>query len=221
MNAAEIMARVDHTLLLPTATKAQILAAADEAIEFGAASVCIPPCHVHAVKAHVGDRMKVCTVIGFPNGYEASAVKLFEAENALADGADELDVVINQGKLKDKETRAVTRELTDIKKAAGKHIVKVIVETCVLDEGEKRSVCTIVPDSGADFIKTSTGFASGGATFSDIALFRSLLPNGFGIKASGGIQTLADAERFLALGATRLGTSRIVKLLQEKASEGY
>jgi len=221
MDTKEIMAKVDHTLLIPTATLAQILATADEAVEFSAASVCIPPCFVRALKAHVGAKMPVCTVIGFPNGYNTTAAKLVEAEAALADGADELDMVVNLGNVKDGNMQAVENEITAIKRTAGTKIVKVIVETCLLTEAEKRALCVVVLSSGADFIKTSTGFSTGGATFEDIALFRSCLPKGFGIKAAGGIQNLADAEKFLALGATRLGTSRIVKILQKQASEGY
>jgi len=221
MDIKNLISKVDHTLLTPTATKAQILAAADEAVKFGAASVCIPPCYVQAVKKHVGNQTKVCTVIGFPNGYAHSTVKLYEAERALADGADELDVVVNQSWVKDSDIRAITREIATIKHAAGRNIVKLIVETCQLSEHEKRSLCAVVLDSGADFIKTSTGFSTGGATTEDIILFRALLPNGFGIKAAGGIQTLDDAERFLNLGATRLGTSRIIKILQNQTSEGY
>ena len=221
MDSKEMMAKVDHTLLLPNATKADIQQTLEDAIAFGAASACIPPSFVKFAKAFTGDTLPICTVIGFPNGYVTSRAKLVEAQCALADGADELDMVANISWIKDGAYADVASEIAAIKNAAGDKIVKVIIETCLLTEDEKRRMCEVVRDSGANFIKTSTGFSTGGATFEDIALFRSALPEGFGIKAAGGIQTLADAEQFLALGATRLGTSRIVKILKNQQATGY
>ena len=221
MDSKEIMAKVDHTLLLTTATKAEIRQTLDDAMHYGAASACIPPSFVAFAKEYVGNRLPICTVIGFPNGYMTSAVKLYEAQCALADGADELDMVVNVSWIKDGLYAEVAAEIAAMKKVTGDKILKVIIETCLLTDDEKRRMCEVVRDSGADFIKTSTGFSTGGATFEDIALFVSELPKGFGIKAAGGIQTLADAERFLELGATRLGTSRIVKLLKNQDVTGY
>ena len=221
MNTNEIMAKVDHTLLTQTAVRADIEETLADAMHYGAASACIPPCHVAQAKAYVGSKLPICTVIGFPNGYTTSEAKCFEARQALADGADELDMVINLAALKEGSFASIAREIEAIKRLAKSNILKVIIETCLLTDYEKRRMCEVVRDSGADFIKTSTGFSTGGATFEDIALFRSLLPEGFGIKAAGGIQTLADAERFIELGATRLGTSRIVKILKNQQAIGY
>jgi len=221
MDAKEIMAKVDHTLLLTTATSADIRQTLDDAIAYGAATACIPPSFVAMAKKYVCGRLPICTVIGFPNGYMTGKAKIYEAQCALEDGADELDMVVNVSLVKDGAYANVAREITSIKKAAGAQVLKVIIETCLLTEDEKRRMCEVVRDSGADFIKTSTGFSTGGATFEDIALFREMLPDGFGIKAAGGIQTMADAERFLELGATRLGTSRIVKLLKNEQGTGY
>jgi len=221
MDTRAIMAKVDHTLLSQSATWPDIQKTLAEAISFGAASACIPPCFVRRAKEYARNRLPICTVIGFPNGYSTTAAKVCEAADALANGADELDMVINIAKVKEDDYACVTQEISRIKKEAQQKIVKVIIETCLLTDAEKRHMCVAVHDAGADFIKTSTGFSTSGATFDDIALFRSLLPDGFGIKAAGGIQTLADAERFLSLGATRLGTSRIVKLLQHMETDGY
>lgn len=221
----KILAACDHTLLKQGATWDDIKALCDDAIEFGTASVCIPPCYVRAAKDYVGDRLKICTVIGFPNGNMTTATKVYETRDALLNGASEIDMVINIGMLKAGERGYVLNEIQQIKAAcdgwadevgaAEKPILKVIVETCLLTEEEKVEVCGIVTDSGADFIKTSTGFSTGGATFEDIALFAEHVGPGVQIKASGGISSFADAERFMELGATRLGTSRLVRLARE------
>ena len=178
------------------------------------ASVCIPPSFVKLAKAYVGEQMKICTVIGFPNGYSTTEVKMFETEQALADGADEIDMVINIGAVIEGKYDRVLKEIRDIKSVCGSHIWKVIVETCFLTEAEKIRLCHIVTDSGADYIKTSTGFGGGGATFEDVKLFAENIGPGVKIKAAGGISSMADAEKFIELGASRLGTSRIVKLVK-------
>ena len=193
----EILSRVDHTLLAQIATWDEIKALCDDAVAYGTASVCIPPNFVKMAKSYVGEQMKICTVIGFPNGYSASEVKIFETQQALDDGADEIDMVIR-----------------DVKSVCGSHILKVIVETCFLTEEEKIQLCHVVTDSGADYIKTSTGFGGGGATFEDVKLFAEHIGPGVKIKAAGGIASMEDAERFIELGASRLGTSRIVKLVK-------
>lgn len=215
MRAEEILKHVDHTLLKPEAAWPQIRALCDEAVEYGTASVCIPPSFVEQAKRYVGNRMRVCTVIGFPNGYATTAAKVYETADALNNGADEIDMVINLGWVKDGRFDLAEQEIRAVKRACGEHILKVIVETCLLTEAEKIRLCGVVTDAGADFIKTSTGFSSGGATFADVELFAKHVGPGVKIKAAGGIATLADAERFLALGASRLGTSRVVKLIKE------
>lgn len=210
----EILSRVDHTLLAQTATWDEIKALCDDAVTYGAASVCIPPNFVKMAKSYVGEQMKICTVIGFPNGYSASKIKIFETQQALDDGADEIDMVINIGAVKEGKYDRVLEEIRDVKSVCGSHILKVIIETCFLTEEEKIQLCHVVTDSGADYIKTSTGFGGGGATFEDVKLFAEYIGPGVKIKAAGGIASMEDAEKFIELGASRLGTSRIVKLVK-------
>lgn len=214
MDIGLIMSRVDHTLLSQTATESQIRELCDDAIKYRTASVCIPPSYVRLAKEYVGDKMAVCTVIGFPNGYNTVAVKCAETEQALSDGADEIDTVINIGHVKDGKYGLVLDEIKRIKDVCGDRILKVIIETCLLDETEKIRMCGIVTESGADFIKTSTGFAGGGATPHDVALFAAHIGENVKIKAAGGIKSFEDAERFIRLGASRLGTSRLVSILK-------
>lgn len=221
MDHQKILRMVDHTLLTQTATWEEIKQICDDAIQFGTASVCIPASYVKRAKEYVGDRMAVCTVIGFPNGYSTTATKVFEAKDAIANGADEIDMVVNLGYVKDGRFDLLLDEIRQIKGACGSHILKVIVETCLLTEEEKIRMCQIVTESGADFIKTSTGFSSAGATFDDVALFRQYVGPHVRIKAAGGISSLEDAERFIELGATRLGTSRIIKLIKNEEAHGY
>ena len=218
MNIKEILAKCDHTLLSQGATWSEIKAVCDDGIKYGTASVCIPASHVKAAKEYVGDRLAICTVIGFPNGYSTTAVKVFECKDALANGADEIDTVINIGHLKARKYDEILAELKALKEACGDKILKVIIETCLLTEEEKIKMCEIVTASGADFIKTSTGFSTAGATFADVALFAKHVGDGVQIKAAGGISSIADAEEFIALGATRLGTSRIVKIAKNEES---
>lgn len=218
MDVKEILKHVDHTLLTQTATWAEIKQICDDAITYGTASVCIPPAYVKQVKEYVQDKMAVCTVIGFPNGYMTTAAKEFETRDALTNGADEIDMVINIGWVKDGKFDCIEEEIRTLKKACGSKILKVIIETCLLTEDEKIRLCDIVSRSGADFIKTSTGFSKGGATPEDIRLMRKYCAPGLKIKAAGGISTLADAEEFLKLGADRLGSSRIVRLIREEES---
>lgn len=214
MDQKEILGMVDHTLLLQTSTWEEIRALCDDAMEYGTASVCIPPCYVKQAKEYVGGRMKVCTVIGFPNGNHTTAVKVYETRDAVANGADEIDMVINVGMLKAKDYDYVLREIREIKEACQGRLLKVIIETCLLTDEEKIKMCELVTESGAEYIKTSTGFSTAGATFDDVALFRQHVGAHVKIKAAGGISSLADAERFVELGAVRLGTSRIVKLVK-------
>ncbi len=209
-----ILSACDHTLLLQGATWEQIRAICDDGMKYGTASVCIPPCYVKQAKEYVGDKVKVCTVIGFPNGNMTSETKVFETADAIKNGADEIDMVINIGMLKAKEYAYVLNEIKQIKKACGDKVLKVIIETCLLTDEEKIKMCEIVTESGADFIKTSTGFSTGGATFEDIELFAKHVGKGVKIKAAGGISSLEDAEKFLSLGADRLGTSRVVKIVK-------
>ena len=216
MNRKELCATVDHTLLKQTATWKEIQALCDDAIAFGTASVCIPPCYVRQAHEYVQGKMAICTVIGFPNGNNTTASKVFETRDAIENGADEVDMVINIGMLKAGEKEYVEDEIRRIKAAAGDKILKVIIETCLLTDEEKIAMCEIVTRTGADFIKTSTGFSTAGATFADIELFAKHVGPNVKIKAAGGISTLEDAEKFLALGASRLGTSRIVKLLKQE-----
>lgn len=215
MNPKEMLHYVDHTQLAQTATWEQIKTLCDEAIKYQTASVCIPPSYVKRAKDYVGNRMKICTVIGFPNGYNTTAVKAFETEEALEHGADEIDMVINLGWVKDRHFDWVEKEIRTLKDICGDKILKVIIETCLLTEEEKIRMCQAVTDAGADYIKTSTGFSKAGATFADIELFAKHVGPEVKMKAAGGIASLEDAETFLRLGASRLGTSRMVKLVQE------
>lgn len=221
MDKNEILGKVDHTLLSQTATWEEIKQICDDAVRFGVASVCIPPSYVRAVKEYLDDRMVVCTVIGFPNGYNSTAVKVFETKKAIEDGADEIDMVINIGWLKDKRYDLLTDEIKQIKTVCGSRILKVIIETCLLDEEEKIRMCRIVTEAGADFIKTSTGFSKAGATFDDVALFAKHVGKDVKIKAAGGISSFDDAAKFIELGASRLGTSRLVKLAKSEHANGY
>ncbi len=211
---------VDHTLLSQTATWEEIKQICDDGVAYATASVCIPPSYLKRAKEYLGDKLAVCTVIGFPNGYNTTAVKVFETADAVANGADEIDMVINLGLVKEGNYEALLEEIKAVKKACDGRILKVIIETCLLTEEEKKEMCRVVTEAGADFIKTSTGFSKAGATFADIELFAENIGEGVQMKAAGGISSLEDAEKFLALGATRLGTSRIVKLLKEGAGAG-
>lgn len=215
MELKEILHRVDHTLLTQTASWEEIKALCDDAIKYKTASVCIPASYVKQVKEYVKEEMAVCTVIGFPNGYSTTAAKVFEAKDAVDNGADEVDMVINLGWVKDNRFDLVEEEIRKIKEAVGDKILKVIIETCLLTEEEKISMCRAVTAAGADYIKTSTGFSKAGATSQDVELFARHVGEGVKIKAAGGISSLADAEHFLELGADRLGTSRIVKIAKE------
>lgn len=210
----QILGKVDHTLLLQTATWDEIRELCDDAIRYGTASVCIPPCYVKQAKEYVKEQMRICTVIGFPNGNCTTSTKVFETEDAVANGADEIDMVINIGMLKSGNEAYVLDEIRQIQKACQGRILKVIIETCLLTNQEKIKMCELVTESGADYIKTSTGVSTAGATFDDIALFASHVGEGIKIKAAGGISSLADAEKFVELGADRLGTSRIVKIVK-------
>ena len=218
MNITEILSKCDHTLLAQGATWADIKAICDDGLKYSTASVCIPASHVKQAKEYVGDKLAICTVIGFPNGYSTKATKVFECKDALANGADEIDTVINIGHLKDARYDEILNELKALKEACGEKILKVIIETCLLTDDEKIKMCEIVTASGADFIKTSTGFSTAGATKEDVALFAKHIGKGVQIKAAGGISSLADAEDFINLGATRLGTSRIVKIAKNEES---
>ena len=217
MEIEKILSVCDHTLLHQDATFDDIKALCDDAIKYHTASVCIPPCYVKDAKAYVGDRMKICTVIGFPNGNMTTTVKVLETFDALDKGADEIDMVINIGRLKSKDYDYVKQEINLIKQACGDHILKVIIETCMLTDEEKIKMCEIVTEAGADYIKTSTGFSTAGATFADVELFAKHVGEGVKIKAAGGISSIADAEKFIELGASRLGTSRIVKTVKEQS----
>ena len=219
MDIRDILSHCDHTLLAQTATWDEIKTVLDDSVKYGVASCCIPPSFVKRAKEYVGDKMKICTVIGFPNGYNTADVKLFETEQAIKEGADEIDMVVNIGDVKEGKFKKVTDEIKLLKNACGKKILKVIIETCLLTDAEKIAMCRAVTDAGADYIKTSTGFSKGGATFDDVELFGKHVGENVRIKAAGGISSLADAEKFLALGADRLGTSRIVKLAKENENE--
>ncbi|MBE6618806.1 MAG: deoxyribose-phosphate aldolase [Ruminococcaceae bacterium] len=222
MELSKILSKCDHTLLSQSATWEEIKAVCDDGIRFSTASVCIPASYVKAAKEYVGDKLKICTVIGFPNGYSTTATKIFEAKDAVSNGADEIDTVINIGHLKDKKYDEILYELKALKEACGEKILKVIIETCLLTDEEKIKMCEIVTASGADYIKTSTGFSTAGATREDVALFAKHVGKGVLIKAAGGISSLEDAEDFINLGASRLGTSRIVKIAKnEKSQSNY
>ena len=215
MTQKDILAKVDHTLLAQTATWEEIKQICDDGMRYETASVCIPPSYVEQAKNYVGDRLKICTVIGFPNGYNTTAVKEFETKDALEKGADEIDMVINLGWVKDGRFDLVEKEIHTLKDACGGNVLKVIIETCLLTEEEKVKMCEVVTNSGADFIKTSTGFSTSGATFADVALFKEYVGPQVKIKAAGGISSFADAEKFVELGADRLGTSRLVKIMKQ------
>ena len=218
----KILSVCDHTLLAQNATWDQIRAICDDGIKYGTASVCIPPVFVGRAKEYVGDKLAICTVIGFPNGYNSTAVKVFETIDAIEAGADEIDMVINIGELKAKNYDYLLAEIKAIKEACGDKILKVIIETCLLTDEEKIKMCEIVGASGADFIKTSTGFSTAGATREDVQLMRENSPAHVKVKAAGGIASLEDAEDFMALGADRLGTSRVVKIIkQTDTGAGY
>ena len=221
MEIKDILAKVDHTLLARDAKWEDIKGIIDDGIKFGTASVCIAPSHVKAAAEYAAGRVAICTVIGFPNGYNTTAVKCFETEQAIKEGADEIDMVINIGLLKEKKYEEVLSEIKAIKKVCGDKILKVIIETCVLTDEEKIKMCEIVSESGADFIKTSTGFAGGGATREDIVLFREHIAPHVKMKAAGGIRSIADAEDFIKLGAERLGTSAIVKIIKSEKLGDY
>lgn len=212
MNKKMIFEKVDHTLLTQTATWKEIQQICDDAVAYQTASVCIPPSYVKQAKEYLGDKMAVCTVIGFPNGYHTTAVKEFEAKDAIQNGADEIDMVINLGWVKDRKYDCVKEEIRTLKAVCKEKILKVIIETCLLTEEEKIKLCQVVTEAGADYIKTSTGFSKAGATFEDIALFAKNIGSDVKMKAAGGIASFEDAEKFIELGASRLGTSRIVKL---------
>ena len=214
MDQQKILAACDHTLLLQGATWDEIKVICDDAKKYKTASVCIPPCYVKRAAEYLNGEIAVCTVIGFPNGNMTTATKVFETKDALSNGADEIDIVINIGMLKAKEYDYVLSEIKEIKEACGDHILKVIIETCLLTEEEKIKMCEIVTESGADYIKTSTGFSTAGATFEDIELFKKYVGSNVKIKAAGGISSMEDAEHFMELGADRLGTSRIVKIVK-------
>lgn len=222
MQIQEILSKCDHTLLGQTATWEDIKAICDDGMKYHTASVCIPPCFVKRAKEYVGDKLAICTVIGFPNGYNSTAVKAFETQDALNSGADEIDMVINIGELKAGNTEYVLNEIKTLKKICGDKILKVIIETCLLTQEEKVTMCHLVTEAGADFIKTSTGFSKAGATFEDIKLFAENIGEGVKMKAAGGISSLDDAEEFIRLGASRLGTSRVVKIVKNQpAPSGY
>ena len=222
MDKKEILSKVEHTLLSPTATWEQVRTVCDEGRRLETASVCVPPRYVKRASDYVGNSLKICTVIGFPNGYSTTAVKVCETEDAIANGADEIDMVINIGYLKDKRYQEVEDEICRIHEACGKKILKVIIETCLLTEEEKIKMCEIVTNAGAEYIKTSTGFSSGGATFADVELMRKHVGKEVKIKAAGGISSFDDAEEFMRLGADRLGTSRLVKIMKNTdAGSGY
>ncbi len=215
MNINEILSYCDHTLLLQTATKNEIIALCDDALKYKTASVCIPPCYVKLASDYLKGRVKVCTVIGFPNGNTTSECKAYETKQAIENGADEIDMVINIGALRDGDIEYVKNDILAVRNASVGKVLKVIIETCLLTDEEKKLMCQIVAECKADFIKTSTGFSKGGATVGDVKLFAENCPAELKIKAAGGISSIADAEEFIGLGATRLGTSRIVKIAKE------
>ena len=221
MEAKAVLKHVDHTLLTQTATWSDIKTILDDGISYGVASACIPPSYVKEAKEYVGDKLAICTVIGFPNGYMTTAVKEFEVKDAIANGADEIDMVINIGWLKDKKYDLLENEIRTLKAACGENILKVIIETCLLTEEEKVKMCEIVTAAGADYIKTSTGFSTAGATFADIELFAKNIGPDVKMKAAGGISSMDDAEKFIELGAERLGTSRIIKIVRNEEASGY
>ena len=217
MDVKDILAKCDHTLLAQTATWDEIKAVCDDGVKYGTASVCIPPCYVKQASEYLAGRLPVCTVIGFPNGYNATEVKCFEAWKAVKDGADEIDMVINIGAVKAGDYGYVLQEIREVKAACEGRLLKVIIETCLLTDEEKIKLCGIVTEAGADYIKTSTGFSRGGATREDVALMKANVGPDVKVKAAGGIADLKDAEDFISLGADRLGTSRVVKAIKGKS----
>jgi len=221
MDKKDILKKVDHTLLGQTATWDDIRGILDDAMKYEAASACIPAAYVKQAAEYVAGKLPICTVIGFPNGNMTTKTKEFETKDAIENGADEIDMVMNIGWLKDKKYQDVEQEIRTLKEACGDKILKVIIETCLLTEEEKIKMCELVTNAGADYIKTSTGFSTGGATFDDIQLFAKHVGEGVKIKAAGGISSMDDAEKFLTLGADRLGTSRIVKIVKKEEGAGY
>lgn len=221
MEIKDILSKVDHTLLSQTATFDDIKKICDDAMNYNTASICIPPSFVKKVKEYVGNKIAVCTVVGFPNGYNTTATKVFETEDAIKNGADEIDMVINLGYVKEGRFDLQLEEIKQIKQACGDKVLKVIIETCLLTDEEKIKMCKVVTEAGADFIKTSTGFSKAGATFEDVELFSKYVGENVKIKAAGGISSIEDAEKFIGLGASRLGTSRIVKIVKKEQSCGY
>ena len=219
MEMKEILSKVDHTLLSQSATWEQIKAICDDGMKYHTASVCIPASYVKQAADYVDGKLPICTVIGFPNGYDTTKAKCFEASDAVENGAQEVDMVINIGWVKDQKWDALLEEIKAVKAACRGRLLKVIIETCLLTDDEKIKMCEIVSASGADYIKTSTGFSTAGATFHDVGLFAAHVTNGVNIKAAGGISSIADAEKFIELGASRLGTSRIVKIVKQQEAE--
>jgi len=221
MDIKEILSTVDHTLLLQGSTWEEIKLICDDGMKYGVASVCIPPSFVKRASEYVGNKLPICTVIGFPNGYNTTEVKVFETKNAIENGAAEIDMVINIGLVKEKNYSAITEEIKAIKNACGDKILKVIIETCLLTDEEKIELCKCVTDAKADYIKTSTGFSTNGATLEDIILFKENVGPEVKIKAAGGVSSLESAEEFIKAGSSRLGTSRIVKILKNEDAKGY
>ncbi len=214
MDVKEILGKCDHTLLSQTATWEEIRKICDDGMQYQTASVCIPASYVKQAKAYVGEKLAICTVIGFPNGYDTTAAKCFEATDAVENGADEVDMVVNLGWVKDGKYDLVLEEIKAVKAACKGKLLKVIIETCLLSDEEKTEMCKVVTESGADYIKTSTGFSKAGATFHDVELFAANVGPNVKNPAAGGIASMEDAEKFIALGASRLGTSRIVRLVK-------
>ena len=214
MEKRELLSRLDHTLLKQTTTWEEIRRICEEGMKYQTASVCIPPCYVKRAKEYVQDKVNICTVIGFPNGNTTTAVKVLETRDAVENGADEIDMVINLGMVKERDYDRVLEEIQAVKQACGGKVLKVIIETCLLTEDEKLEMCRVVTRSGAEYIKTSTGFSTGGATFADVELMRKHVGEQVKVKAAGGISSVEDAEKFLDLGADRLGTSRLITLLE-------
>lgn len=220
MELSEILTKCDHTILAQTATWADIQTLCDDGMKYHTASVCIPASYVKRAKEYVGDRLAICTVIGFPNGYDTTSSKCFMASDAVDNGADEIDMVINIGWAKDGKWQKITSEIAAVKASCKGKLLKVIIETCLLTDAEKIALCRCVSDSGADYIKTSTGFSTAGATFHDVELFTKHVAPHVKIKAAGGISSLDDAQKFIELGASRLGTSRIVKIAKGLENDG-
>ena len=221
MNTKEILSHVDHTLLKATATWEQIKKIAEESIEYGTASICIPQCYLKRLNETYGDKVNLCTVVGFPLGYNSTSSKVEEIKSALADGANEIDMVVNIADVKNKDFKKVEDEIRTLKEACGEHILKVIIETCYLDEEEKIAMCHAVTNAKADYIKTSTGFGTAGATMEDILLFKKHIGPDVKMKAAGGIRSVQDMEDYLAVGVDRLGTSSAIKLIEGEKTSGY